>query len=82
MNNSAFQINSFIDETNSQGLRLRRPTLHDLQDMMVTSLPTTQLFNGRRVVYNNEICTYRQSSSQSYTGTWVNPNGVVRGTVS
>ena len=38
MNNSAFQINSFIDETNSQGLRLRRPTLHDLQDMMVTSV--------------------------------------------
>lgn len=38
MNNSAFHINSFIDETNSQGLRLRRPTLHDLQDMMVTSV--------------------------------------------
>ena len=72
----------FLSSSTSQGLRLRRPTLHDLQDMMVTSLPTTQLFNGRRVVYNNEICTYRQSSSQSYTGTWVNPNGVVRGTVS
>jgi len=60
----------------------RRPSLHDLQDMTVTSLPSTQLFNGRRVVFNNEICTFRQSSAVNYAGTWVNPQGVVKGTVS
>ena len=62
--------------------RFRRPTLHDLQDVTVTALPTEQLFNGRRVIYNNEICTFRQNDARATSGDWVNTTGVVRGTVS
>ena len=43
---------------------------------------TTQVFHGRRVLYNNEICTFRQLYASMSSGQWVNPQGVVRGTVS
>lgn len=75
-------LTSSTDYLTSDNARFRRPMLHDLQDMTVSSLPTTQLFNGRRVVYNNEICTFRQTDARNYVGSWVNPQGVVRATVS
>ena len=73
-----FKFMSASTSSMSQGVRYRRPALHDLQDMTVGILPDTQLFNGRRVIYNNEICTYRQPNPQSYVGQWVNPQGIVR----
>ncbi len=81
---SMYPFSHLSSSTNylSQGTRFRRPELKDLQDMGVTTLPTTQLFHGRRVLYNNEICTFRQLYANTINGQWVNPQGVVRGTVS
>jgi hypothetical protein len=62
MNNSAFQINSFIDETNSFVFARDK----------ARKVGTTDEFNESDYSFD----------TSSYTGTWVNPNGVVRGTVS
>lgn len=81
---SMYPFSHLSSSTNyiSGGTRFRRPELQDIQDMTVTELPTTQLFHGRRVLYNNEICTFRQLYASMSSGQWVNPQGVVRGTVS
>ena len=50
--------------------RFRRPVLHDLQDMAVTALPQEQLFNGRRVIYNNKIYTFKQTDARAIGGNW------------
>lgn len=52
------------------GIKYRRPMFFDLQDMTVTEFPTDKLFDGRRIIYNNKIYTFKQSDARDVVGTW------------
>lgn len=63
-------LSSSTIQINTTGAKYRRPVLYDLQDMSVKEFPTTQLFDGRRIILNNKIYTFKQQDSRDSQGSW------------